>query len=614
MKNECKQQTEGKNRESERGAALVTVLMVSFLLMVAGTALILAASMNTANVTDSVAEQQAYYAAESGIQSALNVLRNDRDSTSDVKPNPLVDTNKSENDPANVIDYRKATQISVSNNPNDNSTFARLSRWLDYNTAGSPTRVSVGTNTGQAFSLNVIDPDNTSGNISYLISAYKINGVAAPFHYPSAASLNKFIITYTAPTAAQTTNLNVSNGAQAANFGSFTISVVGAGATIPNNSNVLRAGFSFEIVYQMTSPYQAKRVIRGTITPIPEGSGSGLINSTTVSSVKYKFDSAIYELMGSRMTINNGNNIINPNPPSVNGGVNLITGSVTAAEPQRLLVISTGYGPRGAKKQLEAIVQKNFFNGLSAPATLTLIGPAAGAVYKPGNSNASTMSGDDVVSNINLPPVGVSDSSLLPTVFNEHDDGKPNMVGKPADVNAEMPDWLASATNLNETVEALKRVAISSNRCFNTIPVSTAHPGISGCTNTNPRNVEDYTVGVYATGSGITFVNGDADFGPITGGGILIVTGKLTFRGGFDFRGLIIVTGADGLERSGGGNGNLEGNIVVAPYNPSNLAAGFLPPKYDTSGNGSSEIRYNSSSVNNGLLAVSNFILGVAEK
>jgi hypothetical protein len=39
------------------------------------TALLLEASMNTANITDATAEDQAYYAAESGIQDTINALR-----------------------------------------------------------------------------------------------------------------------------------------------------------------------------------------------------------------------------------------------------------------------------------------------------------------------------------------------------------------------------------------------------------------------------------------------------------------------------------------------------------------------------------------------------------
>ena len=61
--------------------------------------------------------------------------------------------------------------------------------------------------------------------------------------------------------------------------------------------------------------------------------------------------------------------------------------------------------------------------------------------------------------------------------------------------------------------------------------------------------------------------------------------------------------------------------MVVAPYFNSSVSpttdpvsATFLAPQYDLSGGGNSEIRYNSSTVAGGLVAVSNFVLGVAEK
>ena len=61
--------------KSEKGAALVMVLLITSLLLIASAGLLLEISMNTANVTDVSAEEQAYYAAESGIQSTINVLR-----------------------------------------------------------------------------------------------------------------------------------------------------------------------------------------------------------------------------------------------------------------------------------------------------------------------------------------------------------------------------------------------------------------------------------------------------------------------------------------------------------------------------------------------------------
>ena len=63
------------NRAGERGAALVTMLLVSVLLLGAGGALIMTTMMSANNSVGSTAEMQAYYVAESGMQSALNALR-----------------------------------------------------------------------------------------------------------------------------------------------------------------------------------------------------------------------------------------------------------------------------------------------------------------------------------------------------------------------------------------------------------------------------------------------------------------------------------------------------------------------------------------------------------
>ncbi|MFN2415866.1 MAG: hypothetical protein ABR603_12040, partial [Pyrinomonadaceae bacterium] len=62
-------------RRGERGAALVTSLLVAMLLLAAGGALIASAGMTAANAVDATSEAQAYYAADAGLQAALNVLR-----------------------------------------------------------------------------------------------------------------------------------------------------------------------------------------------------------------------------------------------------------------------------------------------------------------------------------------------------------------------------------------------------------------------------------------------------------------------------------------------------------------------------------------------------------
>ncbi len=51
-------------RASERGAALITVLLFSVLLLAAGGALIMTTALSATNAADAAGETQAYYAAE----------------------------------------------------------------------------------------------------------------------------------------------------------------------------------------------------------------------------------------------------------------------------------------------------------------------------------------------------------------------------------------------------------------------------------------------------------------------------------------------------------------------------------------------------------------------
>src|SRR3954469_8127086 len=97
-----------QQHRGERGAALISMLLISMLLLAAGGALILTTAMSATNSVDSNAETQAYYAAQAGLQSTLNVLRGN------VAPSPLFDTSSSTAD-ANKITFRKAVTASTSN-------------------------------------------------------------------------------------------------------------------------------------------------------------------------------------------------------------------------------------------------------------------------------------------------------------------------------------------------------------------------------------------------------------------------------------------------------------------------------------------------------------------
>ena len=67
-----------RRRRAERGAALMMLLLIAMLLLAAGGALILSTAMSNSLAYDSTGEEQAYYAAEAGIEDTLSALRGQR--------------------------------------------------------------------------------------------------------------------------------------------------------------------------------------------------------------------------------------------------------------------------------------------------------------------------------------------------------------------------------------------------------------------------------------------------------------------------------------------------------------------------------------------------------
>lgn len=616
-----------KNRDNEKGAAMVMVLLISFLLLVASAGILLETSLNTANVTDATAEQQAYNAAESGIQSAVNVLRGN------TVPNPLINSNPSPTPSDNEINYVKALSLQTSNKPGEASSVPRLSRWLNYNytSPGSPypDRVLLGKDAtnynpqrDSAFSLTISDPDNTGTVISYTTEGtfYDSNPLTPEQITFDTTSANFATIIYEPANSGGTVTKDISSGSAITDFGKFRVTAVG--------SPYVPAYSRFEITVRITQPHEATFSIRGYIT-------TGTISSSTGPTIaKLLYDSQTYTRIGSVSKLSGGQT---SDYTAVYGkdssgkdiskrfvgyevpmkiGENTVNASITAPEPTRLLITSTGYGPRGAVKRLEAIIQKDYFDGLSAPATLTLIGPPSTTnpttsfLFEPGSSNVTEYSGVDVSSTDIIPPIGTTNPDNLFDV-EASVDGKPphpyngKLLGTPSDILYESPDWLKSPYNLDKAVTALYQVAVSSGRYFGA-----------------GKSPADGNFGSFVTAQGITFVDGNCDLSG-DGGGILVVTGTLTLKGAFNFKGMIIVTGQGGVERQGGGNGTLRGNMVIAPYRNSRMTdnktlitetVDFLSPRYNLDGGGNSTITYDSSSVANSLVAVSNFVLGVAEK
>jgi hypothetical protein len=131
-------------RPGERGAALVTALLVSMLLLAAGGALVITTGMSASNAVDSTAEAQAYYAADAGLQAALNVVRR----------------NKAASSAGVKADFRSlvcGTAVPCTNAGGD------LSLWLTYE-AGGMVQLSPAPSL-MAFSLTVTDPSKNPGDL-----------------------------------------------------------------------------------------------------------------------------------------------------------------------------------------------------------------------------------------------------------------------------------------------------------------------------------------------------------------------------------------------------------------------------------------------------------------
>ncbi|HLO00998.1 MAG TPA: hypothetical protein VK208_21260 [Pyrinomonadaceae bacterium] len=265
----------------------------------------------------------------------------------------------------------------------------------------------------------------------------------------------------------------------------------------------------------------------------------------------------------------------------------------TSAPPIRLLVRSRGYGPKGAVKQLEAVVMDPSFD-FRVPASILFRGATNSdiASFLLGPSNAKTLTGHDNAGTGTIVPVfGVTkeeDQILVDAAISPD-----STVVSPKTqllTDSDLPSWIKTPADTMSLIDELKIIAQDRSRYFTT---TTTDVG----TQANPK---------------LTFVDGDGSIGPNSeGAGLLVVRGTLTLNGNFNFFGLILVLGNGSVIRTGGGTGVVTGAMVVAhattPSQP------FLAPSYDSSGGGNLSIIYDSSWVRKALDAGGPHIVNVRE-
>ena len=547
------------NRAGERGAALITMLLVSVLLLGAGGALIMTTMMSANNSVGSTAEMQAYYVAESGMQSALNVLRGN------TKPLFVADDR---------ISFRTAIIPSISNGGNGGT--ARFAGWLPYNDPSNATSlvpVSVGIVTG-GYRVTVENMDPNSHIVEFQTSAIISKGDAGKTYQRTfnAGGTKEVTIRYDGQGATTLTpDPNTFPLTLDSALGSFVIER--PASSTDDDVAIERTGF--EITITQSLPWAATTTLEGTF--------EGEVDAAA-STVKVTFDKAYVKTDGTKYALNlpSGTAVLdlkyNTSPTTTS-----IPSKVTSPDPKRLLLKSYGFGPQGAEKRLELMISRANLE-FESPAGFTMKGPddCSGVSFDSGSSGAKWYSGVDHAGvEPQRPAFAVSpcDKDSVDKGIVKHDTVVDPEIGILGDDDTtpgtvETPSFLDSADKARAYLNELQDKSKSLNRYFS-----------------GPRTIAD------STSSGkFTFVDGDCTL--TSGSGFLVVTGTLTMRGNTDFRGIIMVLGEGKLIREGGGNGDIFGGITIAAFD--RAGGGFTTPTFHTDGGGNSTIQYDSSALNMG--------------
>jgi hypothetical protein len=570
MKLESK--TIAKNRAGERGAALITMLLVSILMLGAGGALIMTTMMSANNAIGSTPEMQAFYVAETGMQSALNVLRGNAQ--------PLITA-------TDRMSFRTAIIPSISNGGNTGTP--RFAGWLPYNDpsdAGSLVPVTVGTVvSGYRVTIENMDPD--SHIVEFQTSAMMDTGDSGKTYqktFGTVGGTDEVTIRYSGQgaTTLSPDPYNFPLTLDSA-LGSFVIERPLSSTA----DNVVIPKTGFEITISQNLPWVATTTLEGTFE------GEVDTNATTV---KVTFDKASVRADGTNYALNlaSGTQVMDLSYTS-SPSTTSVAARVTSPDPKRLLIKSYGFGPQGAEKRLELMVNKANFE-FETPAGFTLRGAAdcSPLTLDTGSSGTKVYSGvdasgeepqrpafavtpcdeDDAKAGIKKPDTVVDpEVGLL-----GDDDTTPGTV--------ETPSFLDTADRARAYLNGLQAKARTLGRHFN-----------SGTTINDSVNASQFT-----------FVDGDCTLQ--NGSGMLVVTGTLTMRGNTNFKGVILVLGQGVLIRDGGGNGDILGGITIAAFG--RTSGDFTAPTFHTNGGGNSTIQYDSAALRSAIGSGQN-VSGVRE-
>ena len=260
------------------------------------------------------------------------------------------------------------------------------------------------------------------------------------------------------------------------------------------------------------------------------------------------------------------------------------------------VLTSLAVTPSGSRRMVQMDVATDIIPNI--PGAMVMDGDLPS--FSPGNSNAFSATGFDQSSSSNSlrpqngtvcpppgnePAVGAYDTTSMNTITQSFGTGNNsragNYLGSPANVanvgTALNTGGMNTVQGLNQLVNVITASAIPANTYTNATAL------------TNPGT---------PTAPVVNVVTGDLTVSNLTGSGILLVEGNVSFSGMPNYNGVILIIGKGSVSWSGGGNGTIDGAMLVANmYDSSNhLITSGAPgaPTISFSGGGNMTVQYDS--------------------
>jgi Tfp pilus assembly protein PilX len=580
-------------RDTERGAALITVLLMSMMLLIAGLGLIAVTSNSASLAADATSESQAFYAAEAGAQAVIGALRGNYA--------PLTTDANAAN---NKMSFRNAVTPLVANSSTDTYANARLSRWLPYSATASdgvsvvPISASYTAGSGMAYSVEEIkDPDNSDIVIFSTSGKFADNNSYKDFTCSSGCTGTPSLRLTYAPRGSSSVFTTTSG---ATNLGSFTM-------TASNNGTFPVNNVPFALTVTQTKPWAASKTmtcaINGTVTKSSTGWTSNL--TVQLPTLAHSLDGVIYTLTYSGA----------PTLSVPNGSAVTLSATITPPDPQRLRVKVTGYGPRNAVKKIQLLVSMAAFD-YNATGTITMRShddDTTAMTMSVGSSAVYGYNGNDNANGASLPAISVTgpqDEAYVNSLNAANSTTGSQIQGFPGPARR-VP--VSSLDKFLQTTDGPDGARAALDR-LRQVAKSLKTPGCTGaltaCDRYYASGESISNIGLNMTNGLMTFVEGDYTLPPAGGAGLLVVTGTLTMNGNADYKGLILVLGGGTVNRQGGGGDLSLLSMAVARFGST---GGFLNPAFNVSGGGNSTMRYDSDWVRKALKSMGPGVLGVSE-